>query len=126
MKWCQSLFFEPSQQRIAGGRRKIVTVTILPKSGTVAIFARTSAAVLAERVGERPGGLVGREVDGIVDPVRFGMDGDRRMAVGARLEADPFVGLAAFGAVDVGDVDLDVGQALLEPLELAPHPLLEP
>ena len=47
------------------------------------------------------------------------MDGDRLVAVGARLQADALVAVAALGAVDVGDVDLDMGEPLLERRSLA-------
>ena len=45
------------------------------------------------------------------------MDRDRRVAGGARFEADAFVAVAAFRAVHVLDVDLDMGEPLLEPAQ---------
>ena len=61
-----------------------------------------------------------------LDPRRLGMDRDRIVAGGPRLQADPLVAVAALGAVHILDMDLDMGQPRLEPLQLRADPLLEP
>ena len=79
----------------------------------------------AEGMGESARRLVRRHRHRILDPVRVGMNGNRLMAGRAHLEAHPLV-VAAFGAVGVGYVQLDMGQPPFEPAQLGSDPLLEP
>jgi hypothetical protein len=58
---------------------------------------------------ERAGGLAGGAADGIVDAGALGVDGDRLVPGGPRLQRDALVE-PAFVGVDVGDVDFDMGQ----------------
>jgi hypothetical protein len=46
--------------------------------------------------------------------------------VGPRFQRHALVGRAAFVRIHVRHVDLDMGQPLLEPRQLLPHPLLQP
>src|SRR4051812_336482 len=80
--------------------------------------ARCSMAAFVERVLERPHRLAGSEVEGILHAGRFGMDGYRLVTRRASFQADPLVGVPALLAVHVGDMHLDMGEPLLEPLQL--------
>src|SRR3954465_1021359 len=83
-------------------------------------------AAFVERVPERPHRLVGGKRNGIFDAGGFGMDRDRLVPLRPRLQADPFVRIAAFVAVHVLDMDLDMGEPLLEPFQPGADLLLEP
>ena len=65
-------------------------------------------ADLVERMLERPRGLVRGLRDRDLDPGRLGMNRDRLMAGGPRLQADALVGIAALVAVHVLDMELEV------------------
>ena len=83
---------------------------------------------LAERVIERPDRLVGGRGHRRVDPRRLGMDrdrGDGRWPAASRLtRLSPS---PPFGAVDVRDMDLDMGEARSRSASsLLADPLLEP